>query len=53
MTTSVRRVRNAHADITKSQRARSAPYTVATGVAGEPIAPGNRNGGAVSRKRLR
>jgi hypothetical protein len=31
----------------------NAPYTVATGVAGEPIAPGNLNGGAVSKKRLR
>ncbi len=28
-------------------------YTVATGVAGEPTAPGRRSGGAVSRKRLR
>ena len=27
--------------------------TVATGVAGEPTAPGSRSGGAVSRKRLR
>ena len=28
-------------------------YTVATGVAGEPTAPGRRSGGAVSRNRLR
>ena len=28
-------------------------YTVATGVAGEPTAPGSRSGGAVSRNRLR
>jgi len=28
-------------------------HTVATGVAGEPTAPGSRSGGAVSRKRLR
>ena len=28
-------------------------YTVATGVVGEPTAPGNRSGGAVSRNRLR
>ena len=30
-----------------------AVHTVATGVSGEPTAPGRRNGGAVSRKRLR
>ena len=28
-----------------------ARQTVATGVAGEPTAPGSRSGGAVSRKR--
>src|SRR5262245_40976611 len=28
-------------------------HTVATGVTGEPAAPGSRNGGAVSRKALR
>ena len=28
-------------------------YTVATGVTGEPTAPGRRSGGAVRRKRLR
>jgi hypothetical protein len=28
-------------------------HTVATGVVGDPTAPGNRNGGAVSRKRER
>jgi hypothetical protein len=31
----------------------SASYTVATGVTGDPTAPGNRNGGAVRRKRFR
>src|SRR5690349_11829047 len=30
-----------------------APHTVPTGVAGEPTAPGRRNGGAVNKKRLR
>jgi hypothetical protein len=29
------------------------PYTVATGVTGEPTAPGRRSGGAVSRKDVR
>ena len=52
------RVSNAHADETRDLRARCAPYihvnqTVATGVAGEPIAPGNLSGGAVSKNRLR
>jgi len=28
-------------------------YTVATGLAGDPTAPGKRSGGTVSRKRLR
>ena len=34
-------------------RGNRAVQTVATGVTGEPTAPGRRSGGAVSRKRLR
>jgi hypothetical protein len=36
-----------------SERLVAPRYTVPTGVAGEPTAPGRRKGGAVSKKRLR
>ena len=40
-------------DSTRTSTSARGVHTVATGVTGEPAAPGNRNGGAVSRKRLR